>query len=782
MQWFPLKSPALLIAMALGVASGDGLHAQEKIRLSGVVRDAVTRTALPGASVLVLELRIGQSTERDGTFSMELAPGTYRLLTRFVGYADDTLALMLSRDEQRTILLRPQEVRLEEVRITADKDREYLQHSSRAVAVMTQKELDKHRGQTLGESLEQIPGVTLLQTGPSIAKPVVRGLHSQRVLVLNAGIPQEGQQWGGEHAPEIDPFAPSRIEVMKGAAGVEYGSGAIGGVIRIDPRTFRETPGMHGEIALNAFSNNMQGSGAALLEGSHEALSGIAWRVQGSFRRAGDARTRDYPMNNSGFREADASGALRYFTGRWTTELYYSYFGTTLGIFRGSHIGNVTDLLQAIADGKPQIVTPFSYAIQRPKQEIRHDLFSLRSSLVLPGTGEFTMQLGYQQNNRLEFDAHRAYNDSLAALELPAFNLTLTTYSLDLKFKHNPVGGLFGTIGVSGMRQGNVRAGSVFLIPNFRAYSGGIYLLENWSQDLLTLSAGARYDYRHVEVYPFNFRGLQQRTHTYGNISLALSGLYLLAETWSLGANVGTAWRPPSINELYSNDIHHGTAQFEIGNLNLASERSVSVDMTLKHAGESTRAEFSIYTNRMRDFIFLFPDPQPTLTIRGAFPTFRYMQADVVLRGLEGSFEMRASALLKLGVTASLVRGDNTSGEPLVAMPADRAKIITHFDFGDLLLLRNAYIECAASLVRRQDRVPLNVDYAAAPAGYALLDVGLGAEVPVGGHMMTIDLAVQNIFNTSYRDYLSRFRYFTDDPGINAVVRIRIPFGDAPDE
>ncbi|MBX2991563.1 MAG: TonB-dependent receptor [Bacteroidetes bacterium] len=780
MQSFHWKYAALFLAAAVVQAATGELRAQHNVQIDGRVVDAVTRLSLPGASVILLELMQGQSTKNDGTFSLEVPPGTYHLLTRYVGYADDTLAVSLATNTSLTIRLMPVDVRLSEVQSTAERDKEYLQRSSRAIAVLTKKELDKHRGQTLGKTLENIPGVTLLQTGPSIAKPVVRGLHSQRVLVLNAGIPQEGQQWGGEHAPEIDPFSPSRIEVLKGAAGVEYGAGAIGGVIRVEPRTFRELPGMHGEVSLNAFSNNLQGSGAVFLEGAHEALPGFAWRVQGSLRKAGDTRTSAYVMNNSGFSEVDASGGIRYATGRWSSEVYYSHFGTILGIFRGSHIGNITDLMQAITDGRPQVVTPFSYAINRPKQEIRHDLFSLRSSLMFPGVGELTTQFGYQQNNRLEYDAHRAYNDSLAALNAPSFDLTLTTYTADVKFKHVPVNGLFGSIGVSGMRQGNVRAGSVFLVPNFRAYSAGVYALESWARDRLTLTAGVRYDFRQVEVYPFNFRGLQQRMHTYGGLSVAFSALYLLSDSWSVGSSIGSAWRPPSINEMYSNDIHHGTAQFEIGDLNLDTERSLSLDVTVKHAGERTNAEFSLYSNVMNRFIFLFPDPQPTLTIRGAFPTFRYMQADAVLSGFEGSFEIRASELLKLGITGSLVRGDNRSTrEPLIGMPADRVRLLTHFDIGDFSTFSNTYVEIVSNFVRKQDRVPANADYAASPAGYALLDFGMGGELSFGTQAIAIDLTVQNLLNRSYRDYLSRFRYFTDDPGVNAVLRVRIPIGES---
>ncbi len=773
-QLFPISLVILLFAQSLPAQNAA------RFRLGGRVADASTGDPLPGTSVIIVELQEGRSTTVDGRFVFNSVPeGTYRLIIHMVGYAHDTLSVVLDRDREIVIRVAEESVVLDEIRVTGNSDEELLMQSSQALSILSGKELDKHRGQTLGESIEGIPGVTLLQTGPSIAKPVIRGLHSQRVLVLNAGVQQEGQQWGAEHAPEIDPFSPTRIEVLKGPSGLEYGAGAIGGVVRVEPRGFRDAPGIGGEILLNAFTNNRQGSGTALFEGAHEELPGFAWRGQVSYRRAGDAMTPDYPMNNTGFEEFDVSPAVSYSSGNFSGRVHYSHFSTTLGIFRGSHIGNVTDLLNAIELGHPQNVTPFSYDITPPKQEIRHDLVSVLSSWHFLHAGTLELQLGYQQNDRKEFDAHKAYDDSIAALDNPSFELTLTTYTADLKFRHDPVGSAFGTVGVSGMRQGNIRSGDVYLIPNFRAYTAGVFWLESVNFDSWTLAAGVRYDYRWTEIYPFDVHGLQQEIRTYNYFSGSLSAQYAISSQWSIGTNAGTTSRPPWINELYSNDVHHGTAQFEIGDPTLTPERSVHMDVTLKHSGETVRMEFSAFHNAIDDFIYLYPDSQPTLTIRGAFPTFRYTGTDALLRGIEGSLDVRATKWLNLGLTASIVRGDNRDdNEPLISLPADRVRIVTHFHIDHVLGLHNAYAELGGTLVRTQDRVPDGFDYAPPPPGYGLLDIGGGGEFFIGSQVIAIDLAVQNVLNTQYRDYLSRYRYYTDDPGINFILRGRISIGD----
>jgi len=112
--------------------------------------------------------------------------------------------------------------------------------------ILSGAELEATRGLSLGESLKSIAGVNSLQTGPSISKPVIHGVYSNRVLIMNNGVRQEGQNWGNDHAPEIDPFIATKVTVIKGAASIRYGSDAIGGAILLDPKDLPAQPGIGG--------------------------------------------------------------------------------------------------------------------------------------------------------------------------------------------------------------------------------------------------------------------------------------------------------------------------------------------------------------------------------------------------------------------------------------------------------------------------------------------------------------------------------------------------------
>lgn len=755
--------PEVLWAQAIGgqVRSGDG-------------------NRLPGVNVVITSLQRGAATDENGWFLIEDIPsGTYDVAFHFLGFATATHTITVSTQTvMLEVVLQPETIEVEEVVVTAEQFAQArLNRASLSVSTLESKDLERLRGQSLGETLKQLPGVTALTTGPSIAKPVVRGLHSQRVLVLNAGVPQEGQQWGGEHAPEIDPFAPARIEVIRGAAGVEYGIGAIGGVIRIEPRELPTSPVVAGSVSLNGFSNNLHGAGSVLVERGSRRLPGFGWRMQGSIRMAGDARTPDYVIGNSAFRELDGSIAAGYHKDRYGVDVYYSHFNTELGLYRGAHVGNADDLIRAIERGHPNVLYNFSYQIDPPKQTVVHNLLTVRSHYQLRSGDRLEVQYGLQRNRRQEFDAHRRFSDPL---DKPAFDLTLTTHTVEAKFRQQPRGSFFGVFGLSGMNQGNVNTQSGYLIPNFRALTGGAFARETWIQGDLTLEAGARFDYRWMKAFPRESReeGFVRKTHRYASFSGVVGAIWQFADTWSVAANAGTAWRPPGVNELYNFGVHHGTAQFEIGDPTLSAERSYNLDMTLRHVSERSLIEFSLYNNWMQGYIHLFPDPEPTVTIRGTFPTYRYTQTNAVLRGIDGLFEYQLLDFFRIGVQGAVLLGDDLSAnEPLIFMPADRLTLRGSFSLPDVGRLQEGEIDLDGSFVRRQTRFPKGADYVDPPPGYSLFGITYHTEVAMGTMPVQFSLSVQNLFNTTYRDYLSRFRYFIDDPGRNIVLRLHFPLG-----
>ncbi len=753
------------------------VSAQQGLTLSGAVLDSLSRQPLVGATIFVEELETGVAADEHGLYQINLpGPGTYTFLVRYLNHLPLEEKLQIQSDRIHDFILTEKEYSLEDVVVEAFRDT--LTSSSLSSSIISHEELERSRGQVLADVLRDVPGVTTLNTGPTISKPVIRGLHSQRLILLNNGIQQEGQQWGGEHAPEIDPFMPDRVEVVRGAAGVEYGIGAIGGIIKVENDQIAKSRLLTGEYNFNGFTNNLQAASSLRLEGGIPKLGNLGWRTQISYRKAGDSRTPTDVIRNSGFEELDYSAQLNYEKGRTTHDLMYSFFGTTLGIYTGAHIGNTSDLMRVIERGTPLLDYDFSYDIKPPKQRVEHQMFSYSLKHNFDRSGILEFQYGYQQNDRQEFDAHGPAGGGPSGK--PAYDLTLFTHSLDLKFRHQPKNGFFGTIGFNGMRQGNVRSGSGFLIPNFRSYNGGIYAIEKWTNQLWTLEAGLRYDYHWRRVFLLENRVVQSEDFNFQNLTFVGGVIYKFNEEWSLSSNFGSAWRPPGVNEQYSDGVHHGTAQYELGDPDLGVERSYNIDITLRNAGPRSYLQLSVYNNFIDEFIYLQPGTEPVLTIRGSFPLFRYRSTDTIMRGFDAVYEYQLTSGIRLGTSLSLIRATNLDDDvPLIFMPADRASASVHFDLEDMGLFNGNYLEFSGNYVAEQTRFPEGIDYTDPPEAYFLANIQLGTRLGSSRNAPKLSLSLNNALNTTYREYLSRFRYFIDEPGRNLLMRLSVPFGSS---
>lgn len=739
------------------------------------------RAPLPGVQVFLPALKAGAVTDTDGRYRVDnLQPGTFEIEFRYVGFETRSLTVVLgSGPLALDVILSQTTIRMDETVVSAEGQAStMLRRSTHSVQVLEARAIESRRGQTLGETLGDLPGVAEITTGPSISKPVVRGLHSQRLVILNNGIAQEGQQWGGEHAPEIDPFSPARIELIRGAAGVEYGIGAIGGVIRVEPAELPRNAPMSGRLMLNGFSNNWQGAGSMMLQGGPKSVPGLGWRVQGSARKAGSSRTSDYRLGNTGFDEFDGSTTVGYDRDNFGLHAHYSHFGTELGLYSGAHIGNVDDLLRAIERGEPSVVYDFTYDIEPPKQRISHDLVSVESHYRLPGEDWIDAQYGFQLNQRQEFDAHRRFDEPT---DEPAFSLDLRTQSLDVKLRQRPRGDWIGVSGVAGTIQNNENGETGFLIPNFHSVTGGAFTRQSLIRDRWTYEVGLRYDYRWMEAFPrerLSAGDFVRRTNSYSSLTAVVGVIRQLTDHWSIAANIGSGWRPPGVNELYNFGVHHGTATFEIGNPDLGSERAYNADLTLRHVSAVSHIEASVYYNYMDGYIFLYPEDEPRVTIRGSFPSFRYEQTDASLAGVDGFAQFSLLSPLQLGISASLVRGtDRVADEPLILMPADRLQLEAGVQLPDVGPLRFAIASVDLTLVAEQTRVPADADFAPPPPGYGLLGFHYQADLDLGATTAQIGIQVANALDTAYRDYLSRYRYFADDQGRSVIVRLSIPFG-----
>jgi iron complex outermembrane receptor protein len=769
---------ALSLTAFAAAAAPPPLSAQEGV-LSGVIVDASSSVPLAQVSVTLEGRGRSAITDLEGRFALPVrGSGVIVLIIERLGY--ETRVLEVAREalgQELAISLQPVGIEVAGVTVAAERSRQdALLREPAAIARLSAEDIQRRRGQTLGHTIEEIPGVAIIQYGPSIAKPVVRGLHSQRIVVSNGGVRQEGQQWGGEHAPEIDIFGAREIEVLRGPGAVVYGPDALGGVVQIEPGALPVDAGWGGEVVGNAFANNRQGAGSIMLENGGVRLPFVgrtALQFRVSSRRAGDSNSPDYNLQNTGFSEFNLSGGIGW-QGSWgRSEILLSRYSSELGLFTGAHIGNFDDLMRAMERGRPRLPSSFSYEIRSPRQEITHDKALWRNTFFVGGDRVLEATYGFQLNRRKEFDR----NGPLSSRDRPAFGLDLYTHTLDGSFGFStPLGRT--TVGVAGMRQGNLSTGQAYLIPQYRMYQGGAFAKQDLERGAFTFSGAIRYDAQFQRIFPVIGRTFLPETEetTFRDYAGSFGMTWEVLPDWFIGSSFGRAWRAPNVNERFSEGVHHGTAQYEIGDASLGPERTRNVDVSLRKAGERFSFQVNAYRNAIDDYIFLRPR-DPVLTIRGAYPAFNFESVDAIVRGIEVDADLRLVSELHLFAHGSVTRGrERVSDLPLFDMPADRMRAGLRFTAPGGDRWRGFSSEVSMLLVRDQTEVPPVTVYALPTEGYQLLDASVGFDaVRLAGQEFQVSLDVRNLLNRRFRDYLSRYKLFVDDPGRDIVLRFRVP-------
>ncbi len=700
------------LLMALSLAAPDRLPVPPDTvvatpQVSGTVSDT-TGAPIADARVTMIELRRSTTTSPEGRFAFtEVAPGQYRLSVSAIGFAPVLLRLVVGQEDTTvTIQLRRSVVELQTLQVTATPRATSLLESPQPVSALSSDELRLAQAPSLGETIQALPGVRSLSTGTGIGKPVIRGLTSNRVLVIADGQRLESQQWGDEHGPNVETGDAERIEVIRGPASVLYGSDALGGVVNVVSKELPEAIGrdgfLSGELSTAYSTNNRQPFGTVGLEG---ASGGFGFRGSFSGRTSDDIRTPVGELFNSGNESWNGTGSVGY-RGAW---------GNINGTF--SHRDEKIEIHE----------DPAEDPTATPLQRIGED--RAKVGLTLPiGGSRLEADAGYERNRRREFESQDATEVALGLLS--------KTWTGNLHLHHAPVGRWVGAIGVSGLFNTFDKFGEETLIPNTDVRSGGVYLFEQADYGRWNLSFGARYDYRRLTAEADPVLGNPDEERTYNSVTGNLGVLYHLSDPLALVFNVGRGFRAPSSFDLFANGVHEGTISFERGNPDLQNEHSVNTDFALRAQSSTVRAEIGVFANFIQNFIY----SQPTLEIdpESGFQIFDVTQGDARLLGVEGAFEYHPTDYLHLQGTADYTNGTNTTTDtPLPSMPPFRATYLVRLEGNQLGSLQSPWISVGGESNARQGRLDPTEEAFFAESGYrsegyTLLNLGAGVTLPLG--------------------------------------------------
>ncbi len=738
--------------------------------IKGVVREAGTHMPLSDVAVYISGTQLGSYTDQQGGFTISGAcEGEWELIARHLNHEEKRERIALTQSVSNKVIYMHCHTDTLHM-ITVKSSRIHWEDVIVGNTLSTQS-IFRQSGNSLGKTLEAINGVFSLSTGPQIQKPVIRGMHSNRIVTINNELRQEGQQWGLEHAPEIEPSQAERIELIKGAQTIRYGGDIIGGLVILTPPKWNTIDTFSALVHSGFMTNGRMVHGGIKLQNQLHHIPSVKWMLQGNYKRSGNVNSPDYFLKNTGLAELSYSAAMALVRDKWTLDFYHSVFTSRIGIFAGSHIGNLTDLYQAFARQKPIDSAGFSYRIDLPFQQVAHHTYKLRFQKNWNNIGEFSAILGLQQNVRKEYDRTLASKQENGSYS-PALHFNLQTLNYELNLAHKIAKPWQGHLGANGLVQQNQYLGRYF-IPDFIRHHGGAYVVEKWHQNALSFELGARYDITSFSVRKWEQNQLFDSTHAYGGFAGSAAIRYQFP-LFTVHASLGTAWRAPHVNELYSYGVHHSAATFEVGDRSLRKERSYQSAVTFDFAyKKKVDMELTFFQNIIHNYIYLKPVFPATLTIRGAFPTLAFTQTQALFTGIEWSLSSLLFRDVRLSHKANIIRVQNLRNkEFIVGIPPARfdADIEVPFWKNKSSL---AHFSMGTSYTAKQRRVLDAQEYVPIPPAYFLASSSLSMQTILYGYPLQMQLGVNNLFNTRYRDYLNRNRNFADEIGRNVFINLK---------
>lgn len=797
----------IYILVLLLCCSGTSISQTCNNILSGTVTDLHDGSLLVGATLIVAGTEQTAETDFDGKFTIpDLCEQTYSIQVYHPYCLTRGFTVNVSGNTTKNFRLEHHLEELNEITLKGeaiiDKTKTLSENK------ISENELERFSSGSIGDALNSLSGVSSLNTGNTVVKPMINGLHSSRVVIINNGVRMEDQEWGAEHAPNVDVNSAGNLTLIKGAGALQYGGDAVGGVIVAEAPKVPVIDSLYGKTILTGASNGRGSSLTSTLTKSYQ--NGWYGAVQGTVKRFGDFEAPDYVLSNTGTFERNVSLHVGLNRFNYGMEAYYSLFKNEIGILRASHLGGAQDQIRAIGSDRPLIINDFTYGLKPPKQDVTHQLARLKGFRRFDGFGKLSLQYDFQRNHRLEFDIRRGDDRDQAALDL-----LLDTHTLMLDLDSHLTENINLKTGLMGRYQNNFAnpdTGVRRLIPDYDKYDLGIYgivdyrLNDNW-----LLEAGGRFDYTYMDVFKYyrtslwNSRGYDERypeivveeldnqiltnpKPDFNNASATLGATYSFGGDYKLFFNYSLASRAPNPSELFSEGLHHSASRIELGDLGFNSEIGHKFSLTFQRQNEILSFSVNPFIHIINDFIVIEPT-EVQQTIRGNFQVWEYRQTNARLLGVDLDASYAFAKNFRFDHQFSLVKGyDRTKDQPLISMPPVNTKngiVYQNPDVNNLRLQlqseyvfrQNEYPETNFEVFEPISQTTETVDVSTPPDAYHLLNFDSSIDFGINKKStLTVGFGVTNLLNTTYRSYLNRMRYYADDLGRNFTLDLKLNY------
>ena len=746
----------------------------EKVSLFGKITDEKTREALPGASVYLADDKIGTIANAEGKYRLDNIPDGHHVVEiSYAGYSTLVLHIELNNSVEKDFVLSSVVVENVGVVVTGVAGATSIRKSPVPVASIRRLALLQTPSTNIIDALTHIPGVSQVSTGPAISKPYIRGLGGNRVVIINEGVRQEGQQWGDEHGAEIDEMSVARAEVVKGPASLMYGSDALAGVINF----ITNSPVAEGTLKGNIISNYQTNNGLFAVNGNLAGnKNGLNWNLYGTYKSAGNYQNKyDGKVLNSGFNEKNLGGYIGINKSWGYSHLIVSRFDQRLGLIEGDRDDGTGKFILFGGTLLERIATNADLDSRNlfvPQQRVQHNKIVSDNNFAI-NKSRLKINLAYQNNLRQEFGNAEDPEEKELFFDLKTINYTLQWQLPEAKEWHI-------TLGANGMRQSNQNKGEEALIPEYNLFDIGGFVFVQRSFKKATLSGGLRYDARKINSNELIEAGdvkFEKFSRSFSNFSGSAGVSVEASDAITLKANIARGFRSPTLAELASNGAHEGTNRYEYGQQDLKSETSLQFDAGLNFNYEHFSIDISAFHNSINDFIFYrkleaFGGGDSLVLNDGdLIQAFKFNQQNAKLSGVEASIDIHPHPLdwLHFENSFSFVRGqfDNPidGSKDISLIPAARFTSELKADFKKLnKSIHNFYAKLELDKTFKQNNPFTGFDSETATDGYALLNAGVGADIVNGSKtLFSVHFGATNITDVVYQNHLSRLKYTAEN-------------------
>ena len=781
--------------------SGKIVDNESNSPLSDVVVRAISDPQVFGNRVLYNSSDKFSISDENGKFLLEgLCAEEDSLIFSRIGFQDTLISLDV---DYWVVSLSEKSVELKNVIISDEREKKTgTKTISQQSINLNDKGVD--RTLSLANIASEIDGVTLISTGSNVERPVIHGLYGNRILVLNNYLKHGFQNWGDDHAPEINISSVERISVIKGSSGVRFGPEALGGAIIVEPDPMKLRQPYYLNIN-SGYQSNGRGNNFSIKTGN--GYKNLGFNLGVNYMKIGDRHTPSYSLTNSGKEEKAFNFGFHYHLKNFDIKLYYNYVDLDLALLRSSifHSGNA--ISKALSSDVPLFIRPFSYDINEPNQVVKHHLAKASINWWYKENEKVSLIIGRQLNKRKEFDVRRN-------AEKPIINLDLISTDLMLEWDHSFSENVEGLMGLHFFNQDNDNnpgTGTTPFIPNYNTNRYSFYLVEGLKLGENFFEFGVRID---NENYNVRGRETSQRIfrdeHTLSNITFSLGYENEFSENFSFKSNLGSAWRTPNMAELYSFGSHGFKNSFGLlryyynddnkirtNRVTLMSESLTSSEKSLKFINEfdftsdKNKIKLTLFSNYILNYVFERPIGIYG-TVRGPMPYFIFDQNDVLFVGSDLTVKKEFTKKFNSSITLNYLWSKNLENNGnLINQPPVRIENNLIWKTNNFWKINFSEISLSPSYSFKQSQAPITIspedlingvvnitpetnifDFKDAPDGYFLLDFSWRLKV----NDFSASINVNNVLNTSYRNYLNSMRYFADEIGRNFIINFSYTF------